>query len=79
MKKKNHKYKLNDTLKFRYFEGGIYTGKVTKVDYEKITQSTFNYSVPTYTITVKEKTSLRGVKDFHYPCITEDRIISKVS
>jgi hypothetical protein len=51
LKKAKHKYKLGDKLKFKYFDGGIRTGKVTKIDYVHLTPTTTDWSIATYTIT----------------------------
>ena len=77
MRKKKHKYNLNDKLEFKFFDGDIIIGKVTKLTYEKVGNSEYNYSKPTYTISRLERYGNKE-KTWHYPCITLDRIRCKL-
>ena len=78
MKKKKHKYNLKDKLEFKFFDGDIMIGLVTKLTYEKVGHDTYNYSKPTYTISMKKN---YGSKErvWHYPCIGKDRILCKLN
>jgi hypothetical protein len=78
LKKKKHKYNLNDKLEFKFFDGDVMIGLVTKLTYEKTGHDTYNYSKPTYTISMKKN---YGSKErmWHYPCIGKDRILCKLN
>ena len=75
MKKVRHKYKLGSKLKFKFFDGGIRVGEVTKLSYEPISIKEVNYEKPTYTITVPNYSIKRKAKEYHYPCIKPDMIL----
>ena len=78
MKKAKHKYKLGDKLKFKYFDGGIRTGKVTKLDYVHITPTTTDWSIATYTITTYNNNPRLRANQYNYPCIRHEHILCKV-
>ena len=76
--KKRHKYKLGDKLEFKYFDGGVRIGIVTKLDYYSSTPHAFDYTKPVYTITVKNHNKKVRRKDYNYPNIQHDRILCKL-
>ena len=78
MKKKKHKYKLGDILEFKFFDGGIKIGAVTKLTYAQTPQRVIDWKTPTYTITVKNSNPKRGAREYNYPCIGYDRIFCKL-
>lgn len=78
MKKAKHKYKLGDKLEFKYFDGGVRIGRVTKLDYVHSTPTTTDYSKPTYTITTYNNNPNLRANQYHYPCIQHDRILCKL-
>tara|TARA_A100001037_G_scaffold79513_1_gene71515 strand:+ start:15427 stop:15672 length:246 start_codon:yes stop_codon:yes gene_type:complete len=77
LKKKRHKYKLGDKLKFRYFDGGVRVGIVTKLDYYSTMPNVFDYSKPTYTITIQNTNPKIKRKEYNYPNMQHDRILCK--
>ncbi len=78
MKKKKHKYNLKDKLEFKFFDGDVMIGLVTKLTYEKTGPESFNYNNPTYTIS-RSETYKNKEKTWHYPCINKDRILCKLN
>jgi hypothetical protein len=78
MKKKKHKYNLKDKLEFKFFDGDVKVGEVTKLTYEKTGLDTYNYDHPTYTISKAEYYGNKK-KIWHYPCINKDRILCKLN
>ena len=78
MKKKRHKYKLGDQLEFKFFDGGIRIGTVTKLDWYSTNPGVYDYSKPTYTITVKNTNPKISRKHYNYPNIQHDRILCKM-
>ena len=79
MKKAKHKYKLGDKLEFKFFDGGIKVGLVTKLDYSKSNGINYDYSKPVYTITVPNNNPKIRAKQYHYPCIPHERIFAKLN
>ena len=79
MKKAKHKYKLGDKLEFKYFDGGVRQGIVTKLDYVHNTPSTTDWSKPTYTITTYNNNPKLRANKYNYPCIQLDRILCKLN
>ncbi len=78
MKKKKHKYKLGDVLEFKFFDGGVKVGEVTKLSYAQTPQRVTDWSTPQYTITVRNNNKRRAAKEYNYPCIGYDRIFCKL-
>ncbi len=78
MKKAKHKYKLGDILEFKFFDGGKKVGSVTKLTYAQTPQRATDYSTPTYTITVNNYNPKISTKQYHYPCIPNERIFCKL-
>ena len=68
---------MGDKLKFKFFDGGIKVGWVTKLDYAKPTGVSYDYTKPVYTITVPNNNPNIRAKQYHYPCIPHDRILEK--
>ena len=77
MRKKKHKYELGDILEFKFFDGGLKIGEVTKQTYAQTPQRVTDWSTPTYTITVRNNNTRRAARQYHYPCIPHNRILEK--
>ena len=78
MNKKKHKYNLKDKLEFKFFDGDVKVGEVTKLTYEKTGLDAYNYDNPTYTISKAEYYGNKK-KIWQYPCINKDRILCKLN
>ena len=73
MKKKKHKYKLKDKLEFKFYDGDIRQGFVTKLSYKKIAHDKYDYNDPCYTLSIKEIK-----RTWHYPSITNEMVLCKL-
>lgn len=69
---------MGDVLEFKFFDGGVKIGEVTKLSYAQTPQRVTDWSKPTYTITVRNNNKRRAARQYHYPCIGHDRIFCKL-
>jgi len=76
MRKRSHKYKIGDDVQFRYMDGTIRYGEVTRIGYagDNWDHIPTDFSAMIYTITVINNGDIRGY--MVYPCVGEARIIS---
>jgi len=77
MKKAKHKYKLGETVKFKFFDGSIHIGQIASLNYmgEDWDHTETNYSIPQYTIHVPSDKYSRGY--MIYSSMTNNRIFDK--
>ena len=66
MVKVKHKYNINDTVKFKFFDGEVRNGRITKL--------TVDHDKPTYKIRVDDS---RGFTV--YPCMTNKHILEIIT
>ena len=45
---KKHTYKIGDIVKFNFFDGQTYVGKITELTYMGVTTGNPNYQLPQY-------------------------------
>ena len=77
-KKKLHKYKLGDTMKFRFFDGSVHVGKVAELRYsgDMWEHTETNYVDPQYSIHVPDTSGKYARGYMIYSNISDHRIIS---
>jgi hypothetical protein len=77
MKKAKHKYKLGETVKFKFFDGSVHIGQIASLNYmgEDWDHTETNYSIPQYTIHVPSDKYSRGY--MIYSSMTNNRIFDK--
>jgi len=77
-KKKTHKYKVGDTMKFRFFDGSIHTGAIADLRYmgDGWDHTETDYSSPQYTVHVPDNTGRYARGYMVYSSISDHRIIS---
>ena len=80
MKKGKHKYSCGDIVTFKFFDGGVYTGKITEQTYQgdNVESIKTNFDMPTYKIQVEDLGKSNNKRGFTiYPCMSETRIVSR--
>ena len=72
--KKTHEYKIGDIVKFKFFDGQHYVGKIKELTYMGVITGTPNYQLPQYKIEVCEakRTSYYTVSDMYFKEINGD-------
>lgn len=77
-KKKAHKYKVGDTMKFIFFSGSHFIGKVVKLTYagDSLKHLVTDYDSPQYSLHVHDKRGRYSRGYMVYSNISEHRIIS---
>ena len=71
MKKKEHKYKVGDVAKFKFYDSGIYVGKIIDLCYMGELVGDPNYKLPEYKIEAKPAWSERMM----YYTVSDTRIL----
>ncbi len=71
---KKHTYKIGDIVKFKFFDGQHYVGKITELTYMGMITGTPNYQLPQYKIEVCEskRTSYYTVSDTYFKEVNGD-------
>jgi len=77
-KKKIHKYKVGDTMRFRFFCGTVYTGTVAELRYsgDNWDHTETNFGDPQYVIHVPDTSGRYSRGYMVYSNISDHRIIS---
>jgi len=77
-KKKLHKYKVGDTMKFRFFDGSVHIGTIAELRYsgDGWEHTDTNYGDPQYTIHVPDNSGRYSRGYMIYSNISNHRIIS---
>ena len=71
MKKKEHKYKIGDVAKFKFYDSGIYVGKIIGLSYMGDMVGDPNYKLPEYKIEARPEWSERMM----YYTVSDTRIL----
>ena len=71
---KKHTYKIGDIVKFKFFDGQTYVGKITELTYMGVTTGNPNYQLPQYRLEVCEskRTTYYTISDTYFKEVNGD-------